>query len=149
MLRLTFAGAVMVLCLSLSACDGPEPAIGVVLADSGELTILFDPCSDTDMVRSVRLAMREAIEIIRDTSIWEITSSGSLSREFVVGEEAEGFVTSTPLASPIPADKPLRVTVNDIGPEYFTIDDLKAGAVFVVGRGPMTKDKFFARNNCS
>lgn len=125
----------------LTACDDPEPSIGLTLNTSNELVILYNPCNDDKLVRSVELQTPR-------TTIWHIESDeGSSLREFVVGEEPDGFRTTVPLAVSLEGQR-LLVQISGIGIDYFSFSDLKGGQVVVIRRGTMSHEEFWARDTC-
>ncbi len=84
---------ILVTCAAVAAaCDDPTPSIGVRVTSQGELMILWNPCHESRMAKSVELKSSGKV-ISRIES-----EEGSPRREFTVGVAPEGFSTSVPLA---------------------------------------------------
>jgi hypothetical protein len=133
--------AVLTASLASSACDDPPSALGVTERD-GKWVILFAPCSESRVVESVEL------EAETGESLWRIDAAESTQlREFAVGDETPGFSTMVPL-EPGPLSGRFRATVNGVGPEFFSANDVVEGSVFVVGEGSMSVEEFWARDTC-
>ncbi|MBK7124550.1 MAG: hypothetical protein IPH65_01305 [Dehalococcoidia bacterium] len=132
----------MVALLAMAACDDPKVAVGVFRDESGNLTILYDPCHEGRRVKSVELFVEGALA-------WAIRSEGGSGlREFAVGESApDGFQVEQPLGEPIVAGR-VRVEVNGVWSPVFAITEAPTGRVLVPGESAMSRDQFFARNTC-
>jgi len=140
--RVRLAIAVVVAGLALAACDDPKTELGFLIDEQGRLVILYDPCSRDSTAESVQLENSEG------TVLWRIEAMDRrATREFVAGDEPDGFSTSVPLIVDIRGMR-LRVEVSGIGPQYFDLSELDRQRVFVVGDGLKTRDEFLAREKC-
>jgi hypothetical protein len=74
---------------------------------------------------------------------------GSLIREFAVGKPPHGFEELVSFEGELPnSTLEVFVRANVVGSEYFTIDELRPGHVFVPRRGIMSREEFDARDTC-
>jgi hypothetical protein len=141
-LTVPFLGVAILAAPWFSACDDPVPAIGTSLGQSGELQILYKPCSSTRTVRSVELEDSDG------GTLWKIVATReSRERTFVAGDVPPGFEAETSLNEDL-RGKRLRASVSGVGPEFFAFDDLVISKVFVVGEGNMNPEDFWARDTC-
>ena len=133
-----------------AACDNPPPWMGVTPNESGEPTILYNPCKENRLVRTVELTTPERPEepISVGRVIWKIVSTeGSLTREFVPGEDHAGFQTETQLAESL-LGKRLSARIDGVTLGSFDLNDLRASEVYSFHRGYRSLDAFWEYNTC-
>lgn len=155
LLRLAFISTAVLAAALLVACDNPPKSIGIMLEADGQVTALYEPCSQSRTVSSVELLGRGTDDSSgeRPPVIWKIVAEDeSTLRRFVVGAEPEGYRTEVELAEPL-ENKLLGIRISGIGPlGYFRLSDLGVGRVYVQGEasaGLLSEDEFRSRVDCN
>ena len=106
--------------LFLQACDPvqSEDAIGVTMIE-GRVQVLYAPCAG-EVVQSVEVDREVGPTDQRQNVLWRITSSGSSTTVFPVGETPPDFTEQIALAGPIPSSEKLLAVVRTN--EFLTVD---------------------------
>jgi hypothetical protein len=99
----------------LSACENPGVAVGA-FGSCNELHLLYKPCQPDTLLFSVRVTAWDNSAVI-----WEISNpTGSLLREFVLGEEPAGFTSVVAFDGSLDDELPTQAMSSTTRPRLLT-----------------------------
>lgn len=143
--RPIFGAGLTVLCLVVTACEDPEPRIGLQLSEDGSsILVHYKPCDPNARIMRIQLT--------NDDVLYEASSAaGENVREFTLGETPAGFDEAIQLVHPVPEGRVrLSLRTSEVPDEFvsFDVGDLRRDELFVRYRGHMTLEEFVDQSTC-
>ncbi len=138
--------SIVAVSLAATACEDPEPSIGLQLSANGDAIVVhYKPCDPTARILQIQLSM-DGVVLYEASSI-----GGTALQSFVLGETPEGFEEVRSLAHALPEGRVrLSLRTSEVPDEYINFDlgDLRRDELFVRYRGRMTSVEFEERSAC-